>query len=573
MVPFQLFPYQVKGKRMMRESFQKGNQAVVLCIPTGGGKTIVFSDMGKDALKNNVATMVICSYSQLIDQAEEKLNMYGLYPTKIVPGYNNEKSNLYLASVDTLRNWELPDIGFLIIDEAHIKEFDEVALYYKSKGAYIVGATASPIRTGKRFFDKSKMREEFHFLIEKYPDYTGQMIDVYDDMVIPTTITELIENKFLCPAITHSIKVDLSKIKTSKNNTGEVDFNESALLSFAGSAGSPVSYESVVKLYNELAPRTKAICFNINVKHSKRQAEEFIINGIPALHIDGKMTKKEKRNIYKAFKDAEGGIVLCNVGVATTGFDEPSILTVIDNYATLSLSKWLQTNGRGSRRFPGKDFFRIIDIYGNIYRHLWWEFEHEFKLEKEYVSWTKGVAPVKECENCKAIISLSAVSCKFCNMVQMQKASIEEIMKEAGEFMIVDRDSIPAFLKKPVGKMNIEELEKFRELKGHQVAWAVRQIMMRESAKNDLWDYARIKNYSSAWVYKQISVHEDAKGEIKGQIWKFIQNNPHVTEDFIKSEALKKLKSNHSQKEIDELVPKIIQGFKDFHSGKIPVNN
>jgi superfamily II DNA or RNA helicase len=552
-----LRPYQSKGKILTKESFQKGNTAVLCCVPTGGGKTVMFSDMAKESIYNGVPTMIVCDRKELIDQAEDKLNQCGLHPTLIVPSYRDKVSNLYLASVDTLRNRPWPKIGYLIPDECHERKFDEICLKFKKSGGYISGFTASPIRSGKAFLDD-------------FPDYTGQLCDIYDDMVIPTTVSELIKGneatgeQYLVPSITYSVKFT-EEFKTSKS-FGETDYSKADMFAKANNS---FSYASVVNKYIELTSGTKALCFNINVEHSIRQAQEFNLRGIPAAHVDGSTPLSERKKIFKDFKF---GIikVLCNVGVATKGYDESTIETIIINRKTMSLSLWLQMCGRGGRPCPeiGKNFFNIIDMYGNVYSHLWWEYEHDWSLKKQYVSKTIGVAPIKECEHCQAIIPIQSSECPHCKML-IAKREQQKIVLEAGEFEVVDKDNIPKELKKPLHKMTVDELERFRAIKEYQVGWAVRQLMAR--GIDDLREYARIKNYTPAWVDKQIGMAEKGREEIKQLIWKFIQDNPQIDEQLLKDYASKKLKSNHSPQQIETLLPLIVKAFKDFHAGLIKV--
>ncbi len=66
---------------------------------------------------------------------------------------------------------------------------------------------------------------------------------------------------------------------------------------------------------------------------------------------------------------------------------------------------------------------------------------------------------------------------------------------------------------------------------------------------------------------------EKGREETKQAIWKFIQDNPHIDEDYLRDYASKKLKSNHTQQQIEYLLPLMVQGFKDFHAGLIKVDN
>lgn len=555
----QLRPYQAEGKSLVRNSFYNGSNATVLRADTGAGKTVMFSDITHSALDNGTPTMVLCNRKELIEQADGKLKNFDLNATLINPSYKDRVSNLYVASIDTLRNRKLPDIGLLIIDEAHIRAFDEIALTYKHRGTKIIGATATPIRTGKRFFKESTPNDLFNL----YPDYTGQMGNVYDDMVCPITISELINKNYLVPEITYGAEVDLEGVDIVNTSNG-LEYNEKQLFN---KFNKPKMYAGVVDKYLELTPGTKALVFNINVEHSIKQTAEFNLRGIPSAHLDGKTPKPIREKILKDFKY---GIikVLNNCSVLTTGYDEESIETIILNRATASLALYLQMCGRGGRicELIMKRYFNIIDMGSNVWKHGWWSDEREWSLDLKFVSKTIGVGVVKTCSNCKALIPASSTSCKHCKVIQEKKEQ-DKILIDA-KFIKLDKETF----KKPIEKMTVSELETYREQKEFSVAWIVRQLLFR--SENDLKEYAALitpnkKAYSIAWAYKQIEMSNKNREETKSHIWEFIQTNPHITEDYLKDYAIKKLKANHSPQQIEFLIPKILQAAKDL----VTINN
>ena len=57
----------------------------------------------------------------------------------------------------------------------------------------------------------------------------------------------------------------------------------------------------------------------------------------------------------------------------TTGFDEPTVQTIILNRATRSLTLYHQMIGRGSRRLPNKNVFKLIDLGNNVRRFGIWQ--------------------------------------------------------------------------------------------------------------------------------------------------------------------------------------------------------
>lgn len=542
----QLRPYQIENKLRISDALQE-HQAVVMCMPTGAGKTVCFADIAKGCLASGAPVLIICNRRELIAQAKQKLNDEGLFPTLIIPSYKDHYSNLYLASVDTLRNRKLPDVKVVIIDEAHLKSFDEIALEYKSRGALIVGATATPIRGGKSSLDA-------------YPHYSGQMGDIYDHIVEVTNISSLIEDGYIVPAIYHGPQVEVKNIKTKKTAYGK-DYDEKQMFEMFDKPG---LYAGVVDNYIKFAPETKALVFNINVQHSIKMTAAFNVNGIKSMHVDGSTPIYERKAIFDKFKRGEIS-VLNNCAIATTGYDEPSIETIIINRVTASLSLWLQMCGRGGRPYEDKNFFRIIDQGGNVYRHGFWHQDREWSLEKEYVSKTEGVAPIKECPSCAALIYASARTCMYCQAAQEMKAKDDEAKLLNAEFGIIDADNIPKNLKKELYKMSIPELEEYRSLKKYSLAWVCNQLYSR--GDQAIKDYARFKNYSEAWVYRNLKIAEEKRVLAKAVLWEFLLDNPHADEKIIKEYTYKKLRASHSAEMIEVLLPKIIDETKKLHYG------
>jgi type I site-specific restriction endonuclease len=92
---------------------------------------------------------------------------------------------------------------------------------------------------------------------------------------------------------------------------------------------------------------------------------------LPIMHLDNTATKKQRAAILKWFKETPNAI-LTSVRILTTGFDEPTIDTIILNRATKSLTLYYQMIGRGSRILNNKSTFNVIDLGNNCYRFGPW---------------------------------------------------------------------------------------------------------------------------------------------------------------------------------------------------------
>jgi superfamily II DNA or RNA helicase len=164
-----------------------------------------------------------------------------------------------------------------------------------------------------------------------------------------------------------------------------------------------------------------------------------MVAGYQSRHLDSTMTETERRNTLNWFANTPSAI-LNNVGLFTTGFDEPTIETIMINKSTESMPLWLQMCGRGSRPTDEKNAFTIIDMGGNAVTHGDWcdsrDWENIFfnppkKSDKE------GVAPSKNCPKCDAIVAASARMCKYCGFEFPVKEAVEE--KELNDFVIVTK--------------------------------------------------------------------------------------------------------------------------------------
>ncbi len=455
-----LRPYQQESKDLSRQLYREGHRRVMLCKPTGSGKTVTFASIASDAVAMGSRAAIVVDRKELLEQAVEKLKMYGLNP-QIIRGKNrvNYQNKCFVATVQTLINRQQLDLNLLIIDEAHKQTFDKLLALDAYKRTFVIGATATPMRTGRM----------------------KQLSDNYTAMIEPVTISELIADGFLVPAITFAAKsggADMSDVKTKLG-----DFEKKAMFDAFNKA--PL-YAGVVEQYKKFSYNERAICFNINVEHSKKTAQAFEAAGVSARHCDGSMTEKERAMTLKEWRMGLF-LVLCNCDLFTTGFDEPTIRTVIVNRATQSVPLWLQMCGRGSRPSEGKGEFNIIDMGANIYRLGFWEQERKYNLTHEYKK-SKGEAPVKECDptvgdvngltGCGAVVPASSTACKHCGFV----FPIKKKKLIVGDFGQVtnDTNALPEHLaNKKYKSMSLSDLDEVRQIRKYNLGWLVRQVATR----------------------------------------------------------------------------------------------
>ncbi|PSR56095.1 DEAD/DEAH box helicase [Adhaeribacter arboris] len=471
-----LRPYQSEAILQLRGAFRSQKKKVILCLPTGAGKTYTFSDLAKKTIDKGGKVLILTHRVELLTQANGALSKVGLNPFIIQANCKHiHPSSCYVAMVETLyRRLQKPEfvqvignITLIIIDECHLGNFRKVLELFPD--VHIIGATATPISSKKEF----------------------PLKDFFDEIIVPIDIPSLILMGFLASARTYGAIEEVSNLKTKMG-----EYTDASLM---GAFDKKLMYDDAINHYKDFAQGRKAICFNINIEHSLKMRDAFRDAGIRCEHLDGEISETERKRILASFKKGEFE-VLCNVGVLTTGFDEPSISCIIVNRATKSTSLYFQMCGRGSRILEGKEDFIIIDMGSNFKEHGLWNEPVNWKerfLNPKKPSKNAGVAPVKECPECNAIIPAVSKLCQHCGFKYTKEVETKELLRSAGFVEIT-----PSDLNKPANKMSVREVEAFRLLRGYKIGWAVHQL--RERGRTALEEYAQLKNYKAGWVNHQM---------------------------------------------------------------------
>lgn len=403
----QLRQYQGDFVTALSRSVAKHKQ-VIGQAATGSGKTVIFSNI---CYRYAGCVLILVHRKELLHQTRSTLyKMYGIEAQIIVAGMRTiPTARVYVGMVETTnrRILQLGNIGLVIIDEAHRAEFNKIHKHFEN--ALTIGFTATPLAASRKN------------PLKKY----------YNDIVCCIDIKELIKQGSLCQNITYAPReaVDRAELKMRGN-----DFDEGLM---AASFSRPRYVGSVVESYAKLANNSKAIVFNCGIEHSKLVCDAFIGAGYDARHVDGGSLDRDKT--MKWFKTTPNAI-LCNCDIATVGLDVPDIETVIVNRSTQSLPLWLQMCGRGSRPTEAKSMFTIIDMGGNAAVLGDWCTSHNW----EEIFWNPpkpgkggGVAPVKVCKQCEAIIPARSNVCQFCGYIYPpQEMEITQLMSD---FVVVTK--------------------------------------------------------------------------------------------------------------------------------------
>lgn len=376
----QLYPYQSEAVENIftRLVDLPPNANLLFQLPTGGGKTIIFSEIARRYIQKYGRKVLILTHRiELSRQTADVLSDLGI-SNKII---NSEVKDLprqsiyqcFTALVETLNNrlqendQFLEDIGLVIVDEAHNNSFRKIFHYFKDIN--ILGVTATPLSSNK-----------------KLPLY-----QTYSDLIVGQSIPNLIEQGYLCEGVTYSYDVNLSSLRIGNNGEFTVGSHEQLYTQ-------TIMQSKLLEAYEEFAKGTKTLIFNAGILTSRAVYETFKQKGYPVKHLDSTFSDRERAETLEWFRNTPNG-VLSSVSILTTGFDEPAVETIMLNRATKSLTLYHQMIGRGSRVLPTKKQFNILDLGNNSRRFNLWQYpidwnhvfvaphlylEHRYKDEWDY---------------------------------------------------------------------------------------------------------------------------------------------------------------------------------------------
>lgn len=321
-------------------------------LPTGGGKTVVFSEIARRYIRRHNKKVVVLTHRiELSNQTSQMLKGFGV-KNKIINSDVKELNDqdrymCFVAMVETLNNRlqddkvKINDIGLVIIDEAHYNSFRKLFKYFKD--SVILGVTATPLSSNIKL----------------------PMKDHYQKLIVGESISSLIEKDFLAKANMYNYDVSLKSLKLGINGDYTVKSSDELY-------GNQSMLTKLVDAYEEIAKGTKTLIFNNGINTSIYVYETFKRAGYNIRHLDNKNSVSERREILQWFSDTPDAI-LTSVSILTTGFDEPTVETIILNRATKSLTLYFQMIGRGSRILPNKNEFTVVDLGNNVARFGLWD--------------------------------------------------------------------------------------------------------------------------------------------------------------------------------------------------------
>ncbi len=340
-----LRPYQQAAHDAILEKWQEGTDRLLLVLPTGTGKTIVFAAVTNDRVKQGSRVLILAHRGELLEQAADKLSKstgLGSALEKADSSCFGSWYRVVVGSVQTLmrekrlKQFPADYFGTIIIDEAHHSVSDSYQKVLQHfPGAKVLGVTATP--------DRGDMKD----------------LGVYfEQIAYEYTLPEAIREGYLAPikALTIPLKIDITQVGISQGDfkAGEV-----------GTALDPY-LEQIAKEMTTYCSNRKTVVFLPLIKTSQKFRDILNANGFSAAEVNG--TSEDRAQILQDFDTGKYN-VLCNSMLLTEGWDCPSVDCIIVLRPTKVRSLYSQMVGRGTRLYEGKDHLLLLDFLWLTDRH------------------------------------------------------------------------------------------------------------------------------------------------------------------------------------------------------------
>ena len=301
----ELRKYQKESIDSVLNEWNQGRKRTLLVLPTGCGKTVVFTKLAEEMVKQGKRVLILAHRTELLEQASDKLYKITGLKTSLEKADSTAIGSWYrvtVGSVQTLQRdkrlnqfpkdyWDV-----IIVDEAHHILSDgymKVMEYFDV--ANVLGVTATP--------DRSDMRN---------------LGSYFDSLAYEYSLVQAIKEGYLSKikALTIPLDLDLSSVAMSAG-----DFKASDV----GTALDPY----LVQIADEMAKYCKdkkTVVFLPLVKTSQKFRDILNERGFKAAEVNGE--SKDRAEVLEDFEKGRYN-VLCNSMLLTEGWDCPSVDCVV----------------------------------------------------------------------------------------------------------------------------------------------------------------------------------------------------------------------------------------------------
>lgn len=404
-----LRPHQQRALDGLKSSLLAGHRRPVLQAPTGAGKTVIAAHIVAGAMAKGKRVCFCVPSISLVDQTFARFCENGIDPANmgIIQAnhpWRRPAAPIQIATAQTLVRRDRPEVDFVVIDEAHVRHavYEAWMTDPACSSMIFIGLTATPWARGMGL--------------------------IFDDLIRPTSLRELIAEGYLAPfrvfAPSHP---DLRGVRTVAGDYHEGQLSERMR--------EPKLVGDVVSTWLAKASSLPTLCFAVDRAHARMLHEQFEAAGVSAAYVDAETPREERVEIGK--KLAAGDVrVVVNIGTLTTGVDW-DVRCIILARPTKSEILFVQIIGRGLRTAPGKDECLILDHSDTHLRlGMVTDIDHDTLDDGTRRSGASGRDDERreplpwECPQCAAVVPARVSACVNCGHVRRR---VSHVLSEDGD--------------------------------------------------------------------------------------------------------------------------------------------
>ena len=334
----ELRPYQVDSIQGLRSALRQGYRRIILCAPTGSGKTEMAIQLVQEAQAKGSRVTFVVDGIPLVKQTSDRFADYGI-PHGYVQGKNTRgrDERVQVAMVQTIKKrgyWDALDL--LIVDECHIQH-KGILQFAREWGGPVIGLTATPLTKG--------------------------LADTYQAIVNSTTTDALLAEGWLAPLRIYAA-TEINMAGAAKDKAGE--WTPSEVRDRGGKIIGDVVSEWVGKTLQHFGGPVKTLVFSADVAHGQDLCRAFQAEGYDFRQSTYHDSDADTERLVEGFRQGEF-LGLVSVAKFVKGFDVKDVLCGIDARPnSSSLAEVIQKMGRVMRSSPGKDYGLWLDHAGNM---------------------------------------------------------------------------------------------------------------------------------------------------------------------------------------------------------------
>lgn len=455
--------------------------SVIYQGPTGSGKSHIINRLTQRIITSGKIPLILSDnkkiHSQLIKECSGIRIDSGVDYAHIMNGH------CYVAMAQSLKNRhrildqfrKLEDDLIVINDECHRNTATPVI--YDINPCWLVGFSATP-----------------HYKWAKH------LPELYNSLIAGPQIKELINSspQYLC----HYKHVLRTGAALDELELKGQDYSEESQEKVFGSKR---MYDGIFEDLPKYKGK-KTVIYVASIKACEDMYLKLLEKGykVCRYHTGKKYLPNPAYELSK-FTELELCDICVSVGSLTLGWDFPPIDLVVLWRATTSLPLYLQIGGRGSRPWPGKELFTILDYGGNYERFGAWDMDRDWYTlwqnpeKKRKISTYAGVDGSKLCPICQALLPIAARSCYNCGYLYPE----DEMKLIEGQLIEVE-NSLKAIKNRMVSSLTPKELADYSKLHDKR-NYAMRVAMRQEQdTPGFLKEFSDAMGYKRSWLNRKL---------------------------------------------------------------------